>query len=175
MIEAGLHKYFDFDEGDLYANRSGVLTGKQRKRLEGEAQFAGKVFLIAGIVIFGIAVLPSIIMFFAKVQVTFLIIWSIVWIPIWSFIGIKVIRMGSSKKTDFDLKCVEGQVNIIKEVNYNATTERNETDYELHIGKVTFEVDSDLADIMMQGDAYAIYYIEGTKNILSAEKIKSGK
>ncbi len=173
MVDKELQKYFDFDEADLFANRSGVLTGKQRKRLEGEAQFAGKVFLIAGIVIFGIAILPSIILFFAKIPVTFLIVWSIVWIPTWSFVGIKVIRIGSPKKTDFDLKCVEGKVNIIREENYNVTTKRNETDYELHIDRVTFDVDSDLADIMMQGDTYAIYYIEGTKDILSAEKIKS--
>jgi hypothetical protein len=171
MIDEELQKYFDLDEADLFANRSGVLTGKQRKRLEGEARFSRKVFLIAGIVIFGIALLPSIILLFAKVPVTFLIIWSILWIPTWSFIGIKVIRIGSPKKTDFDLKCVEGKVNIIREDNYNTTTKRNETDYELHIGRVTFDVDSDLADIMMQGDTYAIYYIEGTKDILSVEKI----
>ena len=173
MIDKELQKYFDFDEADLFANRSGVLTSKQRKQLEGETQFSRKVFLIAGIVILGIAILPSIILFFAKVLVSFLIIWSIVWIPSWSFVGIKVIRIGSPKKTDFDLKCVEGKVNIIREDNYNATTKRNETDYELHIGKVTFDVDADLADIMIQGDPYAIYYIEGTKDILSAEKIKS--
>jgi hypothetical protein len=171
MIDEELQKYFDFDEADRFANRSGVLTGKQRKRLEGEARFSRKVFLIAGIVIFGIAILPSIILLFAKIPVTFLIIWSIVWIPTWSFIGIKVIRIGIPKKTDFDLKCVEGKVNIIREDNYNTTTKRNETDYELHIGRVTFDVDSDLADIMMQGDSYAIYYIEGTKDILSVEKI----
>jgi len=173
MINEDLQKYYDFDEADLFANRSGVLTGKQRKRLEGEDQFSRKLFLIAGIVTFGIAILPSIILLFAKVPVIFLIVWSIVWIPIWSFIGIKVIRIGSPKKTDFDLKCVEGKVNIIKEDNYNTTTERNETDYELHIGRVTFDVESALADIMMQGDTYAIYYIEGTKKILSAERIKS--
>jgi hypothetical protein len=79
--------------------------------------------------------------------------------------------MGSPKKTDSDLKSVEGKVNIIKEENFNATTKRNETDYELHIGGVTFDVDSDLADIMIQGDTYAIYYMEETKSILSAEKI----
>jgi hypothetical protein len=171
MIDKELQKHFDFDEADLFANRSGVLTDKQRKRLEGEARFARKMFLIAGIVIFGIAILPSIILFFAKVLVTFLIIWSIVWIPTWIFIGIKVIRMGSPKKTDSDLKSVEGKVNIIKEENFNATTKRNETNYELHIGGVTFDVDSDLADMLMQGDTYAIYYMEGTKDILSAEKV----
>ncbi len=175
MIDKELQDYFKFDEADLYANRSGMLTGKQRKRLEGDAQFTRKLFLVAGIVLLGIAVLPSIIMFFVKTQVTFLIIWSIVWIPAWSFVGIKVIHMGSPKKADFDLKYVEDKVNIIKDDNYNTAAKRYETDYELHIGGVTFDVASKLADIIMQGDTYAIYYIEGTKDILSAEKIKSEK
>ena len=83
--------------------------------------------------------------------------------------------MGSPKKADFDLKYVEDKVNIIKDDNYNTAAKRYETDYELHIGGVTFDVASKLADIIMQGDTYAIYYIEGTKDILSAEKIKSEK
>jgi len=171
MIDKELHKYFDFDEADLFANRSGVLTDKQRKRLEGDSKFTSKAFLIAGIIMFGIAILPSIIMFFTKVQVMFLIIWSIVWIPIWSFIGIKAIHIGRPEKKDFELKSVEGKVNIIKEEGYNYTTKRNEIKYELHVGGVTFDVGSGLADIIMQADTYAIYYLEGTKRILSAEKI----
>ena len=175
MINKELQKHFGFDEADLFANRSGVLTSKQRKRLEGDAQFARKVFLIAGIVIFGIAILPSIIMFFTKTSTDFLITWSGVWIPIWSFFGIIVIRIGSQNKTDFDLRSVEGKINIVKEDSYNNTTKQATTDYELHIGGVTFDVDSGLADIIMQGDTYAIYYLKGTKEIMSAEKIKSEK
>jgi hypothetical protein len=45
----------------------------------------------------------------------------------------------------------------------------------LHIGRVTFDVESDLADIMRQGDTYAIYYLKGIKEIISAEKIESKK
>jgi hypothetical protein len=37
---------------------------------------------------------------------------------------------------------------------------------------VSFDIDSDLADIIMQGDIYAIYYIKGEKDIMSAEKIR---
>jgi len=175
MINKELQKYFGFDEADLFANRSGVLTSKQRKRLEGDAQFAKKFFLIIGIVLFGIAVLPSIIMFFTKASTDFLIVWSSLWIPIWSFFGIVVIRMGSKNKTDFVLKSVEGTINIIKEDNYNYTTKQATTDYEMHVGGVAFDVESDLTDIMMQGDTCAIYYLKGTKEIMSAEKIKSEK
>jgi hypothetical protein len=175
VIDKELQKYFDFDEADLFANRSGVLTSKQRERIEDNSQFTRKLFLIAGIVVFGIGILPSIILFFSKAETWFLIIWSIVWISACSFAGIKVIRMGSPDRKDFDLKSVEGKVNIVKEDNYNYTTKQRAVDYELHIGGVRFDVVSELADIMMQGDSYAIYYMEGTKDIVSAEKIKSEK
>ena len=127
MINKELQKYFGFDEADLFANRSGVLTSKQRKRLEGDTQFAKRLFLIIGIVLFGIAVLPSVIMFFTKVSTDFLIIWSSLWIPIWSIFGILVIRMGRKNKTDFILKSVEGMINIIKEDNYNYTAKHATT------------------------------------------------
>jgi hypothetical protein len=173
MVDEVLQKVFGFNEADLINNRSGVLTSNQRKRLEGAAQFTGKLFMIIGIIILGIAVLPSIILFFVKAQMVFLVIWSVVWIPIWSFTAIMVIRMGRPGKKDLNLKRVEGRVNIIKEHNYNSASKKWNDEYELHIGGVTFDVDSDLANIMMQGDAYAIYYLEGTKKILSAEKITS--
>ncbi len=169
--EALLKEYFKFDEADLFANRSGTLTEKQRKRLADNALFSKKVFLIAGCVLFAIAIVPSIVLFFVKAPAFFLIIWSLIWIPVWSFIGIKVIRMGRPDKKDFELKSVEGRVNIVKDENYNLNTKRNDVDYELHIGGVTFDVEPDLADIMMQGDSYAVYYIQGTKDILSAEKV----
>ena len=35
-----------------------------------------------------------------------------------------------------------------------------ETIYELHIGGRTFEVGSSLADVMMQGSVYAVYYAD---------------
>jgi hypothetical protein len=171
MIDKELQKYFSFDEADLFANRSGALTSKQRERLEGDAQFAKTLFLVIGIVIFSVGILPSIIMFFTKASTHFLIFWSSLWIPICSFFGIVVIRIGGKNKTDFALKSVEGKINIVKEDNYNYTTKTATTDYELHIGGVTFDVESDLSDIMMQGDTYAIYYLKGTKEIMSAEKI----
>jgi hypothetical protein len=175
MIDRELQKHFGFDEADLFANRSGVLTSKQRKRLEGDAKFANRLFLIIGIVIFGIGILPSMILLFTKASKDFLILWSSLWIPICSFFGIIVIRLGSPKKMDFELKNVEGKINIVKEENYNYTTNQATIDYELHIGRVTFDVESDLADIMRQGDTYAIYYLKGIKEIISAEKIESKK
>ncbi len=174
MTDRDLQTYYKFDEADLFANRSGVLTAKQRKRLEGDAQGAKTTFLIIGLFLFVIAILPSIILYLVHAQTTFLIIWSVVWIPVWSFIAVKVINVGKIHKTDFDVQNVEGQVNLIKVENYNTAAKRYETNYELHIGGVTFHADPGLADVLMQGDRYAIYYAGETKNILSAEKLGEG-
>ncbi len=175
MNDALLKKYFEFDEADLFTNRSGGLTDKQRKRLAENDKFARKVFLIAGIVVLGIAILPSLVIWLTsrateEKSMMFLIIWSVVWIPLWTFFGVKVIRMGEPHK-DLMVKKAEGEVNIVKEESYNSSMKRTVDDYELHIGGKTFEVDSELADVIMQGDTYAIYYINGTDEILSAEKI----
>ncbi len=179
MNDALLKKYFEFDEADLFANRSGSLTGKQRKRLVENDKFVRKVFLIAGIVILGIAILPSLIIWLNSrptedKSVMFLIIWSIVWIPLWTFFGVKVIRMGEPHK-DLTVTKAEGKVNVVKEESYNSSMKRTVDNYELHIGGRTFEVDSELADVIMQGDTYAVYYIGGTDEILSVEKIADHK
>ncbi len=171
MIDRELQAYFNFDEADLFANRSGVLTEKQKNRLNSNAQSTKNMFLIGGWVIVAIAILPGIILYLVGVPALFFIIWTVVWVPIWIFIGIRVMRMGRPDARDFLLKSVEGEINIVKQDEYNYTTEQREVTYELHVGGVAFDVDSDLADIMMQGDTYAIYYMDGTKEIVSAEKI----
>jgi len=175
MIDRELQKYFNFDEADLFSNRSGILTTRQRKRLEGSAQFSRKVFLAAGIAILFVAVFPSVILYFSKTARLFLVIWSAVWIPVWAFIGIKVMGIGRPDPKGFQLKSVEGDANIVREEHYHQSSERREVDYELHIGGVTFDVDSGLADIIMQGDTCAVYYIEGTKEIVSAEILEPAR
>ena len=171
MIDMDLQNYFKFDEADLFANRSGSLTAKQMAQAQSDAKSTGKLGWIGGMIFFAIALLPSLILFLVKANTIFLIIWSVVWIPIWGFIGIKAISWMKPEKEDFILKCALGEVNIVKVERYNSASKSYTHDYELHLGGVTFNVASDLADIMMQGDGYAIYYLEGTKKILSAEKV----
>jgi hypothetical protein len=171
MTERELQKYFDFNESDLAANRSGILSNKQRIKLEENAKFTNKIFHIAGISIYIIGIFPTLILLLAHANVEFLIIWSIVWISLCGFAGFKVIRIGKSDKSGLILKRVEGKVNIIKEETHNNATSQMVDDYELHIGGVSFDIDSDLADLIMQGGIYTIYYIKGEKDIMSAEKI----
>jgi len=43
--------------------------------------------------------------------------------------------------------------------------------YTLHVGGVEFDENSDLADIITQGDYYAVYYLDAGKEILSMERL----
>ena len=77
----------------------------------------------------------------------------------------------------FRLAKVQGSVNIVRDVVHG---EHGHTSvyHELHIGGKEFEVDEGLADVMLQGDEYIIYYDMDNNdigNILSAELISKAK
>ncbi len=175
MSDAQLQKYFEFDEADLFANRTGALSNKQRKRLVENARAASKLFLIVGIVIMVIGVGVSLIPLSGPADVWFLVIWGVIWTGLGLFFGISLIRWGRPGKNDLTVCKAEGPVNIVKEETYNSTMKQNVESYELHSGGVTFDVEGDLADVMMQGDTYAIYYTEGLKEILSVEELRRRK
>jgi hypothetical protein len=99
----------------------------------------------------------------------------LIWLPIWGYYGIRTIRKALSTRTSFPLKKAEGRVNIIKVESYSNSTHMQTEDYELHIDGEEFDCDSELADILMQGDTYAVYYIQDTKEIMSAEMLAKGK
>ena len=81
-------------------------------------------------------------------------------------------RMGRPKKAALEVKSVEGKVNIVKDRTPSIEqTEQNITEYELHVGGITLEdVGSEVADVMIQGETYAVYYLEDPNRVLSAEK-----
>jgi hypothetical protein len=75
-------------------------------------------------------------------------------------------------------KKAEGPVNILK-----ADRTRNDSSghiahyfaYELHIGGKAFDVTDGLADVILQGDEYAVYYDDFNGKILSAEFVSKAK
>ncbi len=184
-----LQKYFNFDEGDLFANRNGTLTPKQQKRLVEDEKLWNKLSLIGGALTLIVAIAPTIAIGFTvapcistlcpELPLWFLILFIVgfvlIWLPIWGYFGIRTIRRALSNQTSFPLKKAEGRVNIIKVEGYNNSTHMHTEDYELHIGRQEFDCDSELADIMMQGDTYAVYYIRDTMEIMSAEMLAKAK
>ncbi len=85
---------------------------------------------------------------------------------------------GHGTKTDLSgdsLKEAEGPVEIVRE-EFNAGHGHINTGVYLHIGGKRFNVDGDLADVMSQGDVYAVYYDypgsmkNGVKRSIKGEK-----
>ncbi len=184
-----LQKYFNFDESDLFANRNGTLTPKQQKRLAEDEKLGNKISLFFGLLTLAVAIAPSIAIGFEFIpclpnkchelsfgfMIFFIVMFVVLWLPIWGYFGIRTIRKALSRRASFPLKKAEGRVNIIKVEGYNSSIHMQTEDYELHIGGKEFDCDSELADIMMQGDTYAVYYIGDTLEIMSAEMLAKAK
>jgi hypothetical protein len=171
-----LRDYFKFDEADLAANRNGGLTEKQKMKLVKDNKssktfgigcgIGGGFFLIAIASIFPIVFIP---MGLSSLQehemdaATSAFIAAAVWALVWGGFGIVAIvwgiKSGTKDRTKVLLKKAAGPINL---VGIERTGEHGHTyiDHELHIGREEFDVDEEVAGFMMQGDLYAVYYIE---------------
>ena len=187
MLSQELMKYFNFDEADLAANKMGQLTDKQKMRLSSDAKFGRKWGVIGGLFFFAIASIfplaffgPCVFYGECEKNLAGLIaetVGVLIWVVIWGGIGVFLIK-GAFSKQEYKLKLAEGPINIVKELSSDSH-HHEVVEYELHVGGQVFDVDSDLADFMMQGDVYAFYYLVDPNNeddlveVLSAEWIKS--
>jgi|SRR5450759_721424 len=173
MSDEQLKQYFKFDDADLAANRIGEVTPKQVARLTKEVTSSRTAGLIFGSLLMSVALLPTLLTVGTVKQmgIVFILPWTCIWLPIWGAIGYALIR-GAFKKHVVTLQKVEGPINIVKTESYSSESHTTSYDYELHIGGKEFDVESDLADYMMQGDTYAIYYATDVEDILSVEFIQ---
>ncbi len=186
MQDQKLMDYFGFNEDDLLANRMGQITDKQKARLVKENAWNQVGRIIGGVLLILISLVglalavgtiwaagfPSSGKDSLGVWVL-LILWEIGWcIFALSFFiwGIRVLKRGF-QGFSVKLQRVEGAVNIVT-VQYLLN---NHTYYrhELHVDEKKFIVDdANLANVMMEGDTYAVYYTEGSLgDILSVELI----
>jgi hypothetical protein len=169
MQDQKLQDYFQFDEADLQANRSGVFSDKQKKELSTDQSStvqrrrrAGAVFLGLGILLW--LILIGFLIFKGSgylMQNAVLLICPGPGGLVFLLASIFVFRSTGTVRENYQLKKVAGPVNIIqaeREIAGNAS--RHHFVHELHIGGVTFDVLPDLPNIMMQGDVYAAYYTE---------------
>ncbi len=170
MTDQKLMEHFNFDESDLNANRNGQLTDLQLAKLRADDKSTNLFSMTVGVAlivgsIIGIAILFRKISFDAS-------LFGLAGCLAPILIGAFFIRVGL-KKTDFTLTKAEGRVNFVKETSYSPTLKRNVSAYVMHIGEAAFEVESEAAGFIMQGDRCAVYYITETDRIMSFEKIGS--
>jgi len=191
MEDQALRDYFKFDEADLAANRNGGLTEKQKMKLVKDNKssktfgigcgIGGGFFLIAIASIFPIVFIP---MGLSSLQehemdaATSAFIAAAVWVLVWGGFGIVAIvwgiKSGTKDRSKVLLKKAAGPVNL---VGIERTGKHGHTyiDHELHIGQEEFDVDEKVAGFMMQGDLYAVYYVEDMdgsgQQVLSVEHL----
>ncbi len=183
MSDQQLMTYLKFDEADVSANRSGQFSEKQRARLTGEGKSDKTFRLIGGIVL--LLIVAVVIYFFTSFYLQSTntssreqaVLFGVVLVLIFGFFAVRTLLRAFAK---FQVKILkaEGPVNIVK-IERSTHSEHSGMHYyfayEMHIGGKSFDVDASLADIMMQGDVYDLYYSEGSENeILSAELISKG-
>lgn len=172
--EEQIRGYLSFDEADLFANRSGRFSRKQKKKLEDLDQWTNR---------------------FIQILITLVLlgtVWSIVatlksgdswsdWIlPIILLAITGWLFSGSRNKVDQMIEKAEGVVNFVKVESKTGSVTDFEIDrttvysYEMRVGGVGFNNANPALIEHMQGDIYAVYYTNSTRQILSAEFISTG-
>ncbi len=183
MDNQKLKEYFNFDEGDLNANRNGLLTEKQKTRLTAElksarakkTRWAYFIFFLAAIgLVVGVRIwfIPATGLGLG-LRIGFTIGFGIVWTVIYGVIG--MIFLPPAAYTDMEVAIETGRVNIVKAQSYNSNTHTTDIRYDLYIGSRRFVVDSRIGNVLIQGDVYTVYYLKNSGKIVSAEFISIAK
>jgi hypothetical protein len=180
MDNQKLKDYFKFDEADLQANRSGQFTAKQTAFLQDNNKYDKLFGMIGGIIMLPIG--AGRIYFpmtgFLQSQDTqsrlLAVLLGVTCLGVCGGFGLRAFRRAFAK-FQVNVLRAEGPVNIVKEERRSTRADGSasyQTVYEMHVGAGTFQVNSNLAGIMMQGVVYALYYTQGSESeILSAELI----
>ena len=181
MIDQQLMDYFKFNQADLMANQRGQFTARQSARIVKEDASDRSGSRVFGIILLFIAAIG----FFGAVaailvdddwgfRIGFGLGFGCIWPLVWGGLGFGLLSSSFSKR-EFVLAKVQGRVNIIREESYSSSSHTTSITHELHIGGKQFNVEDDLADVLMQGDEYILYYIAGTDKIMSAELVSGAQ
>ena len=180
MINQQLMDYFKFDQNDLIANQGGQFTAKQSAQIvkddrsDRSGSITSGIFLIfIGAIGLGIAVLAIVNDQDWGFRIGFGLGFGCIWPLIWGGLGYMILS-SSFGRHEFVLAKVQGRVNIVREESYSSSSHSTRITHELHIGGKEFNVESNIADVLMQGDEYILYYITNSDKIMSAEWISSG-
>ena len=182
MQDQKLKDYFKFDEADLDANRKGSFSDAQKKKISADQSnsFHSDVWIAGCASPLAIGLLGWMVYLIIQGHINSSNGGVVVNLGIWGFIVLIVALLAIRAmfvRHQFRLAKVQGPINIVREVVHG---EHGHTSvyHELHIGGKEFEVDEGLADVMLQGDEYIIYYDMDNNdigNILSAELISKAK
>lgn len=189
MDDRALQEYFRFDDADLMANRNGQFSDKQTKKLfEDPRSVSGRLKgciggLVGALLLLALAAMlavPAISGGLTAVRQSewvtaiFEIVVGGIWGLVWGSFALVALWGGISAALGLLpkilLNSVKGPVNLVGV--RTSRKGRYSTQHELHIGGREFDVEERLANIITQGDVYAIYFIKDA-TILSVERLAS--
>ena len=174
MVTQQMLDYFKFDQADLQANQRMQFTEKQKARILSDDRSDRTWSRVGGIGLLFIAAIGFFGAVFAGIadndwgfRIGFGLGFGCIWPLIWGGIGYMVLA-SSFEKHEFVIARVQGLANIVRTVSHNSD-HTTSIEHELHIGGQQFDVEGDIANVLMQGQEYIIYYIADSSKILSVE------
>jgi hypothetical protein len=175
MKNEKLKEYFNFDEGDLTANRAGSLTERQRTRLEAELRSMRRKKTLMAYFMFFLAlvgVIGAIAIWFVPesswgLRLGFGIGFGIVWPLAYLFMGF--LFLPPAGYLNLELANEKGRANIVRVQSSNSTSHTTSSRYDLYIGNRRFVTDHRVGGVIMQGEEYIVYYLKNSGKIVSAE------
>jgi hypothetical protein len=180
MINQQLMDYFNFDQADLIANQRGQFTTKQSEQIVKDdksdrsgSRILGIILIFIGTIGLGGAVLAIVNDKDLGFRIGFGLGFGCIWPLVWGGLGFSMLS-SSFGRHEFVLAKVQGRVNIVREESYSSSSHTTRISHELHIGGKEFDVEGNIADVLMQGDEYILYYIADSNKIVSAEWVSSG-
>jgi len=184
VSDRDLQNFFQFDDDDLAANRSGRLTKNQTTRLIQEKKdwrntgFGLGIVLLVISLIFPIVYIPQAVKAFAAGEILGglgILIMPLIWFPIWGGLGYLSLKSSIKPSSKISINRVTGPANLVA-VERQSGSENSSTsiDYRLHVGKKRFDLDGDAGGVLMQGQVYTVYFTESEDDmptdILSLER-----
>lgn len=175
MKDDQIKGYFAFDEKDLLANRNGLLSEKQSKRIRAADQFADR--FIAGLLVVFLAggILMGFLAFSKRSDIGLWIGTGVSFLlALWAF-------RGARTEVDDTVRKVQGKVEFVKvEKQSGAVTDSSSkrmkvSGYEMCVGGEAFANVNPALIEYMQGGVYTVYFSKTTRQILSVEEISTGK
>ncbi len=172
--EEQIRSLLAFDDNDLFANRNGRFSRKQKEKFEELDDWSSKFLLFFAILFLAGAIWRAVVLLNAKEEWTAWILPVVlIAISIWFF-------SGASNKTDTMIEKAEDVVNFVKVESKTGSIADSEIDrftiqsYEMRVGGIAFTNANPALTEHMQGDVYAVYYTNSTQQVLSAEFISKG-
>jgi len=174
MKDDQIKGYFAFDDNDLLANRNGMLSEKQSKRMKAADRFADRfieillLLFLAGGVFMGILAFARLnnIGLWIGTGVLFLL-------GIWAF-------RGARTEVDDTVQKAQGEISFVKvqqQTGYVSDTSLkhlNVSSYEMCVGGEAFANVNPALIECMQDETYAVYFTKTTRQILSLEALPNG-